>query len=186
MRSASALALLLAVAVAVTAAVWTTVDAAASAPPVDAPAPPSAGEVDATDLSRNAAGRVVLGETPFTGTRVAREAGALVERSAYAGGLRHGLTERWDADGALRYRASYRHGRRDGTVEAQPDRRLNPAGDGLGVRRIGPPGRDGGAEGMIQNRDGALEHRCRRRWIRYDLHRGVHRHKPGITHHHER
>ena len=78
MRSASALALLLAVAVAVTAAVWTTVDAAASAPPVDAPAPPSAGEVDATDLSRNAAGRVVLGETPFTGTRVAREAGALV------------------------------------------------------------------------------------------------------------
>ena len=77
----------------------------------------NAGEVDADRLSRDAAGLIVLDGVPFTGTRLAHKTGALVERSAYVSGLRHGLTERWHPDGTLGYRATYLEGRRNGTVE---------------------------------------------------------------------
>lgn len=84
---------------------------------LDTPPVVDAGEVDAGRLSRDAAGLIVLDGALFTGTLLAHEAGALVERSAYVAGLRHGLTERWHLDGTLGYRATYLKGRRDGTVE---------------------------------------------------------------------
>ncbi len=101
-----------------------------------------AGEVDADRLSRDATGLVVLDGAPFTGTLLAHEAGALVERAAYVSGLRHGLTERWHPDGTLGYRATYLRGRRDGTVETWwPDGTLHSTshyaeGTADGVQRV--------------------------------------------------
>ena len=110
MRSASALAAVLAVSVAI--AAWTAGGAAA-----ESPAPVDRGEVAADRLSRDAAGRVTLGDARFTGTRVAHRDGVLIERSAYLDGRRDGLTERWYPDGTLAFRATYAADRRDGTVE---------------------------------------------------------------------
>ena len=108
MRTALPL-LTLALAVAAWTASGVTLDAPA-APPVDA------GEVEADRLGRDAAGRVTLGSTPFTGTLVRHEGDALVERSGYTGGLRHGRTERFYADGTPATLATYRQGHRDGAA----------------------------------------------------------------------
>lgn len=118
MRFASFLSFLLTACAIVTAAAWIR----AEVPRTEAvaskiPTSIDAGEVDADRLSRDAAGLFVLGGALFTGTLVEQEAGALVERSAYVDGRRHGLSERWHPDGTMGYRATYRDGRRHGTVE---------------------------------------------------------------------
>ena len=79
-------------------------------------ASPVMDEVEADRLGRDAAGRVTRDGALFTGTLVRHENGALVERSDYADGLRHGPTERFYPAGTPATSATYRAGRRDGTA----------------------------------------------------------------------
>jgi antitoxin component YwqK of YwqJK toxin-antitoxin module len=67
--------------------------------------------------TRRSDGLVILEGEPFTGVAVHRdEADHVTVRLGYRGGRKHGLAQRWHANGALSFEATYQDGRRDGSA----------------------------------------------------------------------